>query len=147
MCCTFPLISCTFQLILRSLDATPPHLDFLLRLGGSVWTHGSLQFLYNSLRWLCSARFRDCIMLFERLQNHFLSGVCFGPAFVLKCVISHTHIFCIGHLGHLFWRSCVSFCTWGHPGDRGSSREDMRWSIIRFVAFCCGTEWYKLVCF
>ena len=29
---------------MRTLDATPPHLDALLRLGGSLSMHGSLQF-------------------------------------------------------------------------------------------------------
>ena len=32
------------MLLIESADATPPHLDVLLRLGGSLGMHGSLQF-------------------------------------------------------------------------------------------------------
>ena len=43
--------------ILRTHDATPPHLDVLVRLGGSLGVHGSLQFFALGLLSLFSSNF------------------------------------------------------------------------------------------
>ena len=37
--------------LLTTLDATRPHIDIFLRLGGSLWMHGSLQFSGPLLCW------------------------------------------------------------------------------------------------
>ena len=51
--------------LLRTLDATPPHLDVLLCLSGSLWVHGCLQFVALRLVTL----FFDSLLVFANAWN------------------------------------------------------------------------------
>ena len=61
-----------FFVVIENADATPPHLDVLLRLGGSLAVHGSLQFFAFGFGLL---RYQEGGDQFLRLGN---SGDMFG---------------------------------------------------------------------
>ena len=76
----------------ENADATPPHLDVLLRLGGSLWLHGPLQFFAFGLLSLFSF-FEYCGPLRYHEREDFGVGASSFDRFLII-------LGCWGALGH-----------------------------------------------
>ena len=62
------------KVVIENADATPPHLDVILRLGSSVGMHGSLQFFALG----CSACFSEgiCVLMLPLVILRRLLSLC-----------------------------------------------------------------------